>query len=128
MTTYRYEPSKVALAKADELARDALARDLATTTTPSAVTTSHYRQALASVLQYHSDVATVCRNNAMTKGGLPETVQMLFYLILPGEPDALADAVTALRDGRAGDTAESYAHHLRRFLAQRGFKIVEDKS
>jgi hypothetical protein len=45
------------------------------------------------------------------------------FIIPKPKPDPLVEVLDALKDGRAGPTTESYAHHIRAALDDLGFEI-----
>ena len=47
------------------------------------------------------------------------------FIIYKPQPDPLVEVLDALKDGRAGPTTESYAHHIRAALDDLGFEIRE---
>jgi hypothetical protein len=47
------------------------------------------------------------------------------FIIHKPQPDPLVEVLDALKDGRAGPTTESYAHHIRAALDDLGFEIRE---
>jgi hypothetical protein len=65
-------------------------------------------------------VEKVIESCAVTSWG----AAMLDPLIIP-KPDPLVDVLDALKDGRAGPTTESYAHHIRAALDAVGLEIRE---
>jgi len=67
-------------------------------------------------------VEKVIESCAVTSWG----AAMLDPLIIPKpNPDPLVKVLDALKDGRAGPTTESYAHHIRAALDDLGFEIRE---
>ena len=86
---------------------------------------TQFGMALARILQEHSDVAKVCQGYAKTPGRMSDIAIMLQSLILPEEPDALADILDTVMAGFENrGHAERYAVRIKEELSKRGLAIV----